>query len=117
MAAYDKYSLLNSDKLTQPIEMQLCKKQKALFELLSQFLKSRLIFEFFEKRMNLPLMYWQNYGLRKASLGKCLRRLDSEQSTKSNMVNDSKHCWNLDESNFIIFTDQCKQNWAGKSLS
>ena len=57
MAAYDKYSLLNSDKLTQPIEIQLCKKQKALFELLSQFLKSRLIFEFFEKRMNLPLMY------------------------------------------------------------
>ena len=115
MAAYEKYSLLNSDNLTQPIKMQLSKKQKTLFELFSQFFKSRLIFELFEKRMNLPVMHWQDYGLRKASLDKCLRRLDSEQSTKSNMVNDSKHCLNLDESNFSI--DQCKRNWAGKSLS
>ena len=62
-------------------------------------------------------MYWRNYVLRKAQLDKCLRRPVSEDSTTSNMLNDPKHCWNLYERNFIKFTDQCKENCAGKSLS
>ena len=48
MIVDDKYSLFNINNLTQPIEMQLCKKQKSVSDLFSQFFKSRLIFEIFE---------------------------------------------------------------------
>ena len=45
-----KYSLLNRDNLTQPIQMQLSRKQKTFSEFFSAFLKSSLNFEHFEKR-------------------------------------------------------------------
>ena len=44
-----KYSLLNRDNLTEPIQMQLSRKQKAFSELFSAFLKSSLNFESFLK--------------------------------------------------------------------
>ena len=43
----DKYSLLNSDNLTQPIQMQLSKKQKTFSEFFSAFLKTISNFEHF----------------------------------------------------------------------
>ena len=49
MAANDKYSLVNMDNLTQPIQMKSSKKQKSFFEFFSAFLKSRSNFEDFEK--------------------------------------------------------------------
>ena len=49
MTPDDKYSLLNCDFLTQPMQMQLSKKQKNFSDLFSQFLNSRLDFEHFEK--------------------------------------------------------------------
>ena len=45
----DKYSLLNSDNLTQPIQMQLSKKQKTFSEFFSAFLKTISNFEHFGK--------------------------------------------------------------------
>ena len=45
-----KYSLLNRDNLTQPIQMQLSRKQKTLFYFFSAFLKSSLKFEHFLKK-------------------------------------------------------------------
>ena len=42
-----KYSLLNRDNLTQPIQMQLSRKQKTFSDFFSAFLKSSLIFEHF----------------------------------------------------------------------
>ena len=42
-----KYSLLNRDNLTQPIQMQLSRKQKNFSDFFSAFLKSSLIFEHF----------------------------------------------------------------------
>ena len=45
-----KYSVLNSETLTQPIQMQLSKKQKNFLELFCAFLKSRLKFEHFEEK-------------------------------------------------------------------
>ena len=48
----DKYYLLSSDNLTQPIQMQLSKKQNKKSSLLfSNVLKSRSNFEHFEKKM------------------------------------------------------------------
>ena len=49
-------------------------------------------------------------------LDKCLKSPVSEDSSKKNMVNGLKHCWNLHQSAFIIFIDYCHGNWVGKSL-
>ena len=49
----DKYSLLNKDNLTQPIQMQLSKKQKTFSEVFSAFLESTLNFGHFPKKMTL----------------------------------------------------------------
>ena len=50
MTADDKYSLLNTDNLTQPIPTQLSQKQKAFAELFLAFSKSTLTFEHFQKK-------------------------------------------------------------------
>ena len=49
----DKYSLLNRDKLTQPIQMQISKKEKKRFLFYSVLLRSRSSFEHVEKKMSL----------------------------------------------------------------
>ena len=50
MSADGKYSLLNRDNLTQPIQMQLSRKQKKFSNFFSAFLKSTLNFEHFFKK-------------------------------------------------------------------
>ena len=50
LTADDKYSLFNRGNLTQPIQMQLCQKQKSFFQSFSAVLKSKLSFEYFHKR-------------------------------------------------------------------
>ena len=74
-----KYSLLNIDNLTQPVQMQLTKKKETLV---------------------------QYYVLRKTCLCKCLKVLVSGDLLTSNMSNGAKHCLNLNSSTFNIFTDQ-----------
>ena len=51
LSADGKYSVLNRNNLRQPIQMQLCQKQKAFSELIEAFLKARLNFEHFQKKM------------------------------------------------------------------
>ena len=53
MSADGKYSLLNRDNLTQPIKMQLSRKQKSFSHFFSTFLKSSLNFEHFSKKLTL----------------------------------------------------------------
>ena len=50
MTADDKYSLLNTDNLTQPIPTQLSQKQKLFSDLFLPFSKSTLTFEHFQKK-------------------------------------------------------------------
>ena len=50
LTADDKYSLLNRDNLTQPIQILLSQKQKTFSEFFSAFLKSTLNFEHFQKK-------------------------------------------------------------------
>ena len=50
LSADGKYSLLNRDNLTQPIHMQLSRKQKTFSEFFCAFLKSSLNFEHFQKK-------------------------------------------------------------------
>ena len=50
LSADGKYSLLNRDNLTQPIQMQVPRKQKTFSDFFSAFLKSSLNFEHFETK-------------------------------------------------------------------
>ena len=50
LSADGKYSLLNRDNLTQPIQMQLSRKQKIFSEFFCAFLKSNLNFEHFQTK-------------------------------------------------------------------
>ena len=50
LSADRKYFLFNRDNLTQPIQMQVSRKQKTFSEFFSAFLKSSLNFEHFEKK-------------------------------------------------------------------
>ena len=45
-----KYSPLNRDTLTQPIQMQVSRKQKTFSQFFAAFLKSSLNFEHFQKK-------------------------------------------------------------------
>ena len=51
MTADDKYSLLNRDNLTQPIQIQLSEKQKTFSQFFSASLICKSNFEYFQKRM------------------------------------------------------------------
>ena len=48
LTADDKYSLLNRENLTQPIQLLISQKQKNFSEIFSAFLKSTLSFEHFQ---------------------------------------------------------------------
>ena len=50
MSAVDKCSLPNADNLIQPIHMQLSQKVKILSGFFNVFSKSRLSFEYFQKK-------------------------------------------------------------------
>ena len=51
LTADGKYSLLNKDKLRQPIQMQLSQKKKLFSGFVCAFLKAKLNFEHFQKKM------------------------------------------------------------------
>ena len=50
LTADDKYSLLNRDNLTQPIQILLSQKQKTIIRLFFAFLKAALNFKYFRKK-------------------------------------------------------------------
>ena len=53
LIADNKFSLPNSGNLTQPIQMQLSKKQKNYFSIFFSILEFTLSFEHFQKNMTL----------------------------------------------------------------
>ena len=50
LSADGKYSLFNRDNLTQPIQMQLSRKQKTFSQFFAAFLKCSLNFEHFQTK-------------------------------------------------------------------
>ena len=54
-------------------------------------------------------------GPPKKVIDKCLKNPHSEDPYKRNMVNHPKHCYNLDDGNFILFVDHCENNSVVKS--
>ena len=50
LTANDKYSLLNRENLTQPIQILLSQKQVTVSQFFSPFLKSKLNFKYLQKK-------------------------------------------------------------------
>ena len=117
LAADEMYPVFNRDNLTIPIQMQLSQKQKPFSEFLAAFLKSRLNFKYFEKKMTLLTFIFRTWRTPKTRLDKCLKSPASEDPSRSNMADVRKHCWNMHHTTFIIFIDHCQVNWVGKTLS
>ena len=70
LTAAQKYSLINRDNLTQPVEMQFSLKLKTFSKFFFAFSKCRLNFEHFEKKMTLKAdAFWK---LRKLSWKKSI---------------------------------------------
>ena len=69
--ADEKYSLLNRDNLMQPIQMNLCQKQKKFSGLFCAFLKSTLNFQRFQEKLTL-IAYVFHFRPRNTWLDKCL---------------------------------------------
>ena len=98
--------------------MQLSQKRKLFSQLFFEFSKFRFNFEYFLKKDD-PHS-WCIFELaesEKGQLDKCLKSPVSEHPSISNMVNELKHCWNLNGSTFTIFFDPCEGNSVGKILS
>ena len=62
-------------------------------------------------------MYFRIYGPQNTWLINFLQCPISEHRSTGNMVNEPKHCCNLNDSNLIIIIDHCEDNCVGKSLS
>ena len=87
LTADDKYSLLNRENLTQPIQTQLCNEQRTFPHFFCKFSKSRLNFEHFQKKMTLIAhAFWKlqtvKYMVRKMSKKFCFRRPFNKQHGK-----------------------------------
>ena len=117
LAVGDKYSLLNSDNLTQSIHMPLSRKKNFFDQYFSAFLKSRLNFAHCQNNKSHAAKIFRKLGLWLTYLDKCLKSPVSEVLSKSNMANQPKHCWNLPDSTFIWFIDNFEGNSVAKSLS
>ena len=50
LAVDEKYLVLQRDNLTMPVQMQLTQKLKTFWQFFAAFLKSALIFKYFEKK-------------------------------------------------------------------
>ena len=111
------YHVLHRDKLLIPIHMQLSQKQKKFSQFFSAFLKSRLNFEYFEKKKTLITFVFPALGSLKMWLNKCLKIPASQDRLTSNIINVPKHSWDPYHRPFIIFINHCQGNWFGKSLS
>ena len=117
LAAGGKHPVLNRDNLTRQIQIQLSRKQKTFSQFLAAFLKSRLNFKYFQKKMTLIALVLWKLRTPKPLSDQCLKRPVSEHRSRSKMVDVPKHCWNLRHSTFIIFINDCQVSWVGKSLS
>ena len=105
LAADEMYPVLHRDNLTIPIQKQLSQKQKTFSQFFVAFLKSTINFKYFEKNMTLIDFVFPKLRTPKVWSDKCLKNHVSGDHSRSNMVKLPKHCWNLDHSIFILFSD------------
>ena len=111
LTANDKYSLLNRDNLTQPIQILLYQKQMTFSQYFSAFLKSTLNFEIYQKKDDR-----HRQCISEITNSKCLKNPVLEDPSTSYMGNGPKHCCILDDGIFATSIDHCEHNSIGKSL-
>ena len=118
LSADGKYSILKRDNLTQPIQIQVSRKQKTFSEFFSAFLKSNWSFEHFQKKKKMSLIVdvFPKLRTRKNWFHQCRKSPVSRDPSESNLVNAPKDCWNFHGSSFNIFIDRCEGNCLTKSL-
>ena len=108
VSADGKYSFLNRDNLTQPIQMQVSRKQKTFSEYFSAFLKSSSNFELFQiKKMSLiadvfPKLRTPKNLVRSMSKKSRFKGYFEKQQGKRVLI-----CWNLNDRTFTILIDHC----------
>ena len=85
-----KYSRLNRDNLTVPIQMQLSLTEKLFPNFFFFTFDIKIKFWTFSKK-KITHMYLSNYGLRKTWLDICLKSTVLEDPSTSNMVNGTKY--------------------------
>ena len=90
-------------------------KTKNFFLFFLEFLKSGLTFEHFQTKMTVIDFLFPKLRTPKTWLDKRLKSPVSDDRSRSNMVNVSKHCWNLHHITFIVFIYHWQENWVGKS--
>ena len=61
-------------------------------------------------------MYFQNYGLQKTWLEKCLKNPVSKDPLTGNIANELKHCWNPHDSTIIRSINHCEGIYVRESL-
>ena len=111
LTADDKYSLLNRDKLPQPIRTPLSPKDRVFSEFFLAFSESTLNFEHFQKKDDPHrLIDFRNYALRKTWLDICPKSPVLKYPLTGNMVNGFKHCSHLNHSTVTIFSDHFEGN-------
>ena len=86
-SADEEYPILNRDKLTIPIQLQLSEKEKTFSQFLAAFLKSRLIFQDLKKKLTLLAFALLNVRTAKTWLDKYLKSPLSDDLSTSSMVN------------------------------
>ena len=119
LSADDKYSLLNRENLTQPIQIQFSQKE-IIFSLIFLCICEIYIKFWTFSKIKDDTDSWcilRKYGNAKTWLHNCVKTPISEDPSTSNMVNGPKHCWNMKDSTFTISIDHWEGNWVGKYLS
>ena len=93
LAGNEKYHVLNRDnlripiKIKIPINIQLSEKEKTFSQFFVAFLKSRLNFEDFDKKMTVTAFVFPKLPTPERWLGKCLKSNVSGDVSTSNMAN------------------------------
>ena len=109
LTANDKLSLLNGDNSCNEFRCSFLKNKKLFLNFYLNFSNILWIFNIFRKNITLI-----------ADVFPILRTLKnspiSEDPSKSNIVNGTKRCWNLNDSSFAMFIDQWENIFCCKKL-
>ena len=117
LAVDGKYSVLNRDNSTIPIQMQLSQKQRKSSLFFLHFWNLDDILKIWNEKM-IPIDFaFPKLRTLKTPLGKCLKSPVSENHSTISMVKGSENCWNLHHRTFIIFIDYFEDSWVGKNIS
>ena len=105
-----------SERLKQPIEMQLSPNGKIFSQFISPFPKSSSNFEYLKEKMSLRGDLFLKLQTGKSGLLKCLKRPVSEHLWAVNMLRGSKRCLNEHGRFFVVFFDQSETKSPQKNF-